>query len=119
MDGILAKSHSRADRTHKTEKNGNPGQVETAGSLALWQQGLLMSNLYDSFVTNNPFSVDYSAYGFDTVAYGGFLDGFMSSFSGAMSVLGDGSFSDGGFSGGGFASSGGGFSGGGGFSSVC
>jgi hypothetical protein len=125
MDSILGRAHGRADKSHTANRNNNQKPVETAGTLALWQQGLLMANLYDSFETGNPFAVDYAAFGFDsgTIAYSGFL----SSFSNAISTLGGyGSFSESGFSdggfgaGGGFASSGGGFSGGGGgFSSVC
>lgn len=101
---------AKSNQSNKTDNRPTPS-VETAGSLALWQQGLLMANLYDSFEGNNPFAVDYSMYSFvgeGVVAEGGFL----SSFSNAVSTLGDsgfGGFSDGGFSG---ASSGG-------FASVC
>ena len=124
MNGILAKSsHQGANKSDRAQNSNKPGQsVETAGSLALWQQSLINAAIYDSFVSGNPFAVDYTAYGIsaDTVAYSGFL----SSFSSAMSVLGDSGFSEGGFSGsfggGGSFSAGGGFSGGGGsFSSTC
>jgi len=119
MNGILAKSsEQRANKSNRAENNKPVQSVETAGSLAMWQQSLLMANLYDSFETGNPFTVDYSMYSFDlagdSIAYGGFL----SSFSNAVSTLG-------GFSEGGFASAGGGFSsgfsggGGGGFTSFC
>jgi uncharacterized membrane protein YgcG len=123
MNGILAKSSNHgANKSSKAQSNNKPGQsVETAGSLAMWQQSLINAMMADSFSSSNPFVVDYAAFGIspDTVAYSGFLN----SFSNALSVLGDGSFSDGGggFGGGSFSAGGGSFSGGGGgsFSSTC
>ncbi len=118
MNGIFGKAH-RSDKSQSMQHNRQQGApVETAGSLAMWQQSLLMASVYDSFSTANPFAVDYSAYGMDASAGMDFTAGILSAFSNAMSVLGDGAVS-GSFSGGGFAGGGGFSGGGGGFSSVC
>lgn len=79
--------------------------VETAGSLAMNNQfhSLFSTNVYDVFSSSNPFVVDYSQYSdcSDCVAYNGFLN----SFSNAISTIsGFGGFSDGGFSAGSFSS---------------
>ncbi len=128
MTGIFGKASLRADKTNGAPRTGDGNRpVETSGSLAMWQQSLLMASAYDSFSTANPFAVDYAAYGMDMGAAADFTSGFLASFSNAVSVLGDGISV--GFSGGGGFSSGGGFSGGGGggfsggggggFSSTC
>ena len=112
---ITLTQHAHSERAAKSSETKKPSQaVETSGSLAmLFENGLMTIAQYDEFVASNPFAVDYSAYaGEDSVAWGGFL----SSFSNAISTLGDCSgascagFSDGGCSGG---------SCGGGFTSVC
>lgn len=113
---ITLSKPTKTDRAYNAETQKPAEVVETSGSLAmLFENGLMTMGQYDEFITNNPFSVDYSMYSFsegdDSIAMGGFL----SSFSNAISTIG-------GFTGGsGFsaASSSGGFSGGGGFSSVC
>lgn len=90
--------------------------VETAGSLATVFHSLFETNTYDEFFTNNPFSVDYSLYS-DCSDYVAFDSGFLSSFSNALSTLGDSNFSGCSFSG---CDSGSSFSGSsGGFTSVC
>jgi hypothetical protein len=116
MTGIFGKVSLRADKSHNTLRhNVSNRQVETSGSLAMWQQGLLMASLADSFSTDNPFAVDYSAYGIDAGAGEDFAGGFLAAFANAVSVIGDSSGS--GFSGGGSCGFSGG--GGGGFSSTC
>lgn len=114
MNSILAKSsENRANEIRSTKPSES---VETAGSLAMNTfHSLFEDNLYDSFTTDNPFSVDYSMYSDcgESVAYGGFL----SSFSNAVSTISsEGGFSSASFSGGGDC---GGCSCSGGFSSVC
>ncbi len=124
MTSILGRAHNGAGKSQAANRSNNnrPGQVETAGTLALWQQGLLMQGMYDSFESGNPFAVDYAAFGFDmadTVAYSGFLNSFsnalstINGFGGLSGFDGGGGFASAGFSGGGFSG------GGGGFSSVC
>lgn len=114
MNSILSNtSEKRASEIRNTRPKES---IETAGSLAMNNfHSLFEVNVYDMFQTNNPFAVDYSLYADSegSVAYNGFL----SSFSNAVSTLS----SDGGFSG---ASFGGdcGFSScgsSGGFTSVC
>lgn len=91
--------------------------VETAGSLAmLFENGLMTMGQYDEYISNNPFAVDYSMYstyeGNDSaVAW----DGFLGSFSNALSTLGSASagMSEG------FSSGFSGSSSGGGFTSFC
>ena len=114
MNGILSNKNPE-NRLHGVLCPKTPDSVETAGSLAMGLfQGLFSDNNYDEFFSSNPFAVDYSLYADcgECVAY----DGFLSSFSNAMSTL---NASDGGF-----ATSFGGcdFGGGcssGGFTSVC
>ena len=125
MNSILAKSSnsgtSKSDRSASSSKAGK--SVETAGSLAMWQQSAINAAMYDSFNSSNPFTVDYAAFGIsaDTVACSSFLN----SFSSALSTLGDSGFSDGGSGscdcggGGSFSAGGGGSCGGGSFSSTC
>lgn len=112
---ITLTQHARTERAAKTSESHKPSQaVETSGSLAmLFENGLMTIAQYDEFIASNPFSVDYSAYaGEDSVAWGGFL----SSFSNAVSTLGEaGGASFSGFAGG--ACAGGSCSGG--FTSVC
>lgn len=123
MNSISAKSsNSGANKSSRAQSNNKPGQsIETAGSLAMWQQSAINAAMYDSFSSSNPFTVDYAAFGIsaDTVACSSFLN----SFSNALSTLGDSGFSDGSSGdcggGGSFSAGGGGFSGGGSFSSTC
>ena len=94
MNGILAKS----SESNKLQGVLSPKpSVETAGSLAMNFHSLFEGGSYDMFYTNNPFAVDYTLYADcnDSVAYNGFLN----SFSNAVSTLGDSGFSDGGFTG--------------------
>lgn len=113
MNGILAKSSE--NKLHGVISPKNPEAVETAGSLAMKNNifaGWYSAESYDEFTASNPFAIDYSQYADcgDYVADNGFL----SSFSNAVSVIGsDGaSFSggsDGGFSGASCGASSGGF----------
>ena len=121
MNNIASKSSET--RTNNIRSTKPSESVETAGSLAMYQQhSLFETRVYDMFSTSNPFAVDYTQYSDsgETVAYTG---GFLSSFSNAVSTLtSSGSFSDSSAS---TASCGGGFSGAscgassGGFTSVC
>ena len=70
-------------------KNNNP--VENSGILAMnstGSKGLLTVNQYDSYISNNPVTIDYAMY-----ANYEFTDsessGFMGDFSAAVAVLGD------------------------------
>ncbi len=82
MRGILAKSSE--NKLHGLICPKNPDSVETAGSLAMNAfHSLFESNNHDEFYTNNPFAVDYSLYAESFVADNGFL----SSFSNAISVI--------------------------------
>lgn len=115
---ITLSKPTKTDRAYNAEAQKPAEAVETAGSLAmLFENGLMTMGQYDEFISNNPFAVDYSAYatfeGDDSIA----MDGFLSSFSNAVSTLGG--FAGGGFSSGFSAGSCGGCSSGGGFSSVC
>lgn len=113
MNGILAKSSE--NKLHGVLSAKNPETVETAGSLAMnvFHSLFEVNNGYDEFSSSNPFAVDYSMYSDcgDYVADNGFL----SSFSNAVSVIGSSgaSFSTGGDCG--FSSCGSS----GGFTSVC
>ena len=123
MNNIASKSSET--RTNNIRSTRPAESVETAGSLAMYQQhSLFETRVYDMFSTSNPFAVDYTQYSDsgETVAYTG---GFLSSFSNAVSTLTlSGSFSDSSSSVS-TASCGGGFSGAscgasaGGFTSVC
>ena len=123
MNNIASKSSET--RTNNIRSTKPSESVETAGSLAMYQQhSLFETRVYDMFSTSNPFAVDYTLYSDsgETVAYTG---GFLSSFSNAVSTLtSSGSFSDSSSSAS-TASCGGGFSGAscgassGGFTSVC
>ncbi len=123
MNNIASKSSET--RTNNIRSTKPSESVETAGSLAMYQQhSLFETRVYDMFSTSNPFAVDYTQYSDsgETVAYTG---GFLSSFSNAVSTLtSSGSFSDSSSSAS-TASCGGGFSGAscgtssGGFTSVC
>lgn len=123
MNNIAAKSSEA--RTNNIRSSKPSESIETAGSLAMYQQhSLLETRVYDMFSTGNPFAVDYTQYSDsgETVAYTG---GFLSSFSNAVSTLtSSGSFSNSSSSAS-TASCGGGFSGAscgassGGFTSVC
>lgn len=123
MNNIASKSSET--RTNNIRSSKPAESIETAGSLAIYQQhSLFETRVYDIFSTNNPFAVDYTQYSDsgETVAYTG---GFLSSFSNAVSTLtSSGSFSDS-SSTTSTASCGGGFSGvscgasSGGFTSVC
>lgn len=123
MNNITSKSSET--RTNNIRSTKPSESVETAGSLAMYQQhSLFETRVYDMFSTSNPFAVDYTQYSDsgETVAYTG---GFLSSFSNAVSTLtSSGSFSDSSSSAS-TASCGGGFSGAscgassGGFTSVC
>ena len=122
MNNIASKSSETRTNIRSTKPSES---VETAGSLAMYQQhSLFETRVYDMFSTSNPFAVDYTQYSDsgETVAYTG---GFLSSFSNAVSTLtSSGSFSDSSSSAS-TASCGGGFSGAscgassGGFTSVC
>lgn len=111
MNGILAKSSE--NKLHGVISPKNPEAVETAGSLAMNNNifaGWYSTLNYDEFTSSNPFAIDYSQYADcgDYVADNGFL----SSFSNAVSVIDSGATSftggcDGGFSGASCASSGG------------
>ena len=124
MNNITAKSSET--RTNNIRSSKPAESVETAGSLAMYQQhSLFETRVYDMFSTSNPFAVDYTQYSDsgETVAYTG---GFLSSFSNAVSTLtSSGSFSSTSSSSAPVASCGGGFSGAscgassGGFTSVC
>ena len=99
MNGILSNKNSE-NKLHGLLCPKAPDSVETAGSLAMGLfHGLFSENCYDEFSSSNPFAVDYSLYADcgDCVAY----DGFLSSFSNAMSTLGsfggECSFGGGGF----------------------
>ena len=86
MNGIL--EHNNDNKLHGVLFTRQNESVETAGSLAMNSMFSLFSvNSYDEFSSSNPFAVDYSLYSDcgDTVAYSGFL----SSFSNAISTLGD------------------------------
>ena len=123
MNNIASKSSET--RTNNIRSTRPAKSVETAGSLAMYQQhSLFETRVYDMFSTSNPFAVDYTQYSDsgETVAYTG---GFLSSFSNAVSTLtSSGSFSDSSSSAS-TTSCGGGFSGAscgasaGGFTSVC
>ena len=123
MNNIASKSSET--RTNNIRSTKPSESVETAGSLAMYQQhSLFETRVYDMFSTSNPFAVDYTQYSDsgETVAHTG---GFLSSFSNAVSTLtSSGSFSDSSSSAS-TASCGGGFSGAscgassGGFTSVC
>ena len=123
MNNIASKSSET--RTNNIRSTKPSESVETAGSLAMYQQhSLFETRVYDMFSTSNPFAVDNTQYSDsgETVAYTG---GFLSSFSNAVSTLtSSGSFSDSSSSAS-TASCGGGFSGAscgassGGFTSVC
>ena len=117
MNNIASKSSET--RTNNIRSTKPSESVETAGSLAMYQQhSLFETRVYDMFSTSNPFAVDYTQYSDsgETVAYTG---GFLSSFSNAVSSFSDSSSSAS------TASCGGGFSGAscgassGGFTSVC
>lgn len=111
MNGILAKSSE--NKLHGVISPKNPEAVETAGSLAMNNNiftGWYSTLNYDEFTSSNPFAIDYSQYADcgDYVADNGFL----SSFSNAVSVIDSGATSftggcNGGFSGASCASSGG------------
>jgi uncharacterized membrane protein YgcG len=118
MTGIFGKASLRADKSHNAQRHNDSNRpVETAGSLAMWQQSLLMGDLADSFSTDNPFAVDYAAYGISADAGADFTAGFLGAFANAVAVIGECTGS--GFSGGSFAGGGGFSGGGGGFSSTC
>lgn len=93
MNNIAAKSSEA--RTNNIRSSKPAESIETAGSLAMYQQhSLFETRVYDVFSTSNPFAVDYTQYSDsgETVAYTG---GFLSSFSNAVSTLtSSGSFSD-------------------------
>lgn len=116
MNGILAKSSQ--NKLHGVLSPKNPESVETAGSLAMNVFHSLFedNSSFDEFSSSNPFAVDYSLYADcgDCIADNGFL----SSFSNAVSVIGSdgGSFSSGGDCGFSGASCG---ASSGGFTSVC
>ncbi len=112
MNGIFTKSSS--NKLHGVLSPKNPEAVETAGSLAMNSyQSLFANNSYDEFSSSNPFIVDYSMYSDCGDCVGD--NGFLSSFSNAVSVIGfdGGSFSSGGDCG--FSSC----ASSGGFTSVC
>ncbi len=83
----------KAAKSSSSNKNSgvknNP--VENAGILAMNSaeaKSLLTMGEYDTYISNNPYAVDYSMYaGYD---YSSAEDsGFMSDFSAAVAVLGD------------------------------
>ena len=86
MNNIASKSSET--RTNNIRSTRPAESVETAGSLAMYQQhSLFETRVYDMFSTSNPFAVDYSQYanvGGETSTESGFL----SNFSSAVSVLG-------------------------------
>lgn len=120
---ILLSRPSKLSRSAETSKPS--GVIETSGSLAMNNNGGLISHLtdsYDEFIPSNPFAVDYSSYSFnsdfdgESLAYdGGFLSDFAAAVSTLSSAMGESSFADGGFA---SCSSDCGCSSGG-FSSVC
>jgi len=104
----------RAAKTSSTKKNSsllnNP--VENSGILAMGlsdAKSLLTIGEYDTYVSSNPYAVDYSMYSNYSYDSNGEDTGFMSGFSAAVAMLGDSGFS------GGFGDCGSSF--GGGFSS--
>lgn len=123
MNSVNARSSNRANHAN----NNRPSQsVETAGSLAMMgNRSWLSGNIYDSFISSNPFSVDYSQYSNvsnsdGSVAYAGFfgsVSNAMSTMGGSGSSSGFSDCSGGGFSGASSGASSGGSSGG--FTSVC
>ena len=123
MNNIASKSSEA--RTNNIRSSKPSESIETAGSLAMFQQhSLFETRVYDVFSTSNPFAVDYTQYSNsgETVAYTG---GFLSSFSNAVSTLASNTGFSTGTSSVSAASCGGGFSGAscgtssGGFTSVC
>lgn len=121
MNSVTARSSNRANQARNN--NNRPSQsVETAGSLAMLNaQGWLSSNMHDSFISSNPFAIDYSQYANVSNNDGSSTSysSFYGSFSNASSTMGS---SDGGsgYSGASCGASSGASSGGcGGFTSVC
>lgn len=117
---MITLTPSKSELAGKTNNANKPtGAVETAGSLAmLFDNGLMTMGMYDSFVSSNPFVVNYSNYSEGTDASIACNGGFLSDFSNAVSAIGSGETN------GSTASSGamgGSFSGGscGSFTSVC
>lgn len=112
---MITLTPSKSELAGKTKSVNKPTEsIETAGSLAmLFDNGLMTMGMYDTFVSSNPFAVNYANYADcgDSNEYSG---GFLSDFSNAVSVIG----SDcGGYSAGCGGASDGGFSGG--FTSMC
>lgn len=119
---IYAKASRNTGKANKAVNTKPSKAIETAGSLAyLHQFDYFSNNVYDTFISSNPFIPNYASFanysdiGGETVAYSGFMAGFANAVatigtdcSGVSSGFCGGGFSAGGFGGG--CSSGGSFS---------
>lgn len=86
MNGILSNQKSSDNKLQGVLCPKSSEAVETAGSLAMaGGQSIFSSDCYDEFSSSNPFIVDYSQYSDcgDCSA----SEGFLSSFSNAMSTI--------------------------------
>lgn len=96
---ILLFGDNAAKSTSSKKNSGvknNP--VENAGILAMnasEAKSLLTIGEYDTYISNNPYAVDYSMYA-DYDSSSADDSGFMSNFSAAVAVLGDCGFGFGG-----------------------
>ena len=114
MNEILYHNNSE-NKLHGVLCPKSPDSVETAGSLAMAGSfSLFETNSYDEFSCSNPFAIDYSLYSDcdDCTAYNGFLSSFSNAMSTISSFGGESAYSGGGCDFGGGCSSGS-------FTSVC
>ena len=113
---------NKATKTATTRKNSNINNhpVENSGILAMNlsdAKSLLTMGEYDTYVSSNPVTVDYSAY--SDFTDGSVESGFMASFSEATAFLGGDSGMGGYSSAASFSGASAGSSCGGSFASVC
>lgn len=95
--GDKASTKSRNSRANKANNIKNSHPVENSGILAMSlsdAKSLLTIGEYDTFISNNPFAVDYSMYANCEFSEGNDA-GFMSEFSASVAMLGDCGFSGG------------------------